>query len=176
MNSIRKKSVLLLALMFLTSTAFAQFAVPLRVLGNGASQMSGADFRVRGTIGQGVVGVQTGTANRAFQGFWYAAPRIILAVDRPLETPLPGSFALEPVYPNPFNPSTTIRFTVPHAARVGFRVYDIMGRLAATFAEQNVSAGEHSLIWNASGFASGTYTLVMTAPGFQTTRKMVLLK
>jgi hypothetical protein len=84
--------------------------------------------------------------------------------------------------PNPFNPATDIRFTLPEAAMVSLRVYDEGGRLVRTLiAETMLPAGEHGLSWNgldAGGQAarSGVYFYELAVGGELHTRKMVLLK
>jgi len=84
--------------------------------------------------------------------------------------------------PNPFNPATDIRFTLPEAAMVSLRVYDEAGRLVRTLiAETTLPAGEHGLSWNgldAGGQAarSGVYFYELAVGGELHTRKMVLLK
>lgn len=83
--------------------------------------------------------------------------------------------------PNPFNPSTTVRFELPHESRVTVAVYDVGGRRVAVLAEGSYGPGEHEAIWlgrDASGapVASGVYFCRMEAEGFVGTVKMTLLK
>jgi hypothetical protein len=93
----------------------------------------------------------------------------------------PGAFLLAQNYPNPFNPTTTIAYTLPVDANVHLQVYDISGRSVAQLVEGRVKAGYRSVVFNASGFASGLYFYRMTAKGddgteFALTQKMLLLK
>lgn len=84
--------------------------------------------------------------------------------------------------PNPFNPTTAIRFEVPDGgARLALRVYDVEGRLVRTLVEGHRAAGPHTLLWDGSSdsgvaSASGVYFYRLEAPGFTQTRKMVLLR
>ncbi len=84
--------------------------------------------------------------------------------------------------PNPFNPATTIRFSVAHeGAHVSLRVYDVAGKLVRELVNGTTPAGEHEARWdgrNASGVpvASGVYFSRMEADGWAASRKMVLLK
>ncbi len=86
------------------------------------------------------------------------------------------------VYPNPFNPTTTIRYSVASEGPVSLRVFDIAGRVVRTLALKSVAPGEHEVVWDGttdSGgrAASGVYFLRMeTADGAQFDRKAVLLK
>jgi hypothetical protein len=98
----------------------------------------------------------------------------------------PLSFRLEQNFPNPFNPSTHFRFTVPEAHQpsaeigklqfVSLKVYDVLGREVATLVNENRSAGNYAVDWNASAFASGVYFYRLTAGEFSSTKKMILMK
>ncbi len=84
--------------------------------------------------------------------------------------------------PNPFNPSTVIGYDVPEGGgHVTLRIYDVGGRLVRTLIDGFESAGRKSVTWHgrdARGHrvATGVYFYHMTAPGFEETRKLVLLK
>ncbi len=97
------------------------------------------------------------------------------------EAPLPKSFKLYPVYPNPFNSTTRIHFDVPTSSKVKIIVYDALGRRVATLADKNFQAGSYHIEWNgnnASGMkvSSGVYFISMRSPSFVATKKAVLLK
>ncbi len=97
-----------------------------------------------------------------------------------------ASSSKEPVfnfnYPNPFNPSTTISFRLPKAAHVTVEVYDVLGKKVATLLDDNVSAGAHSVVWNAKNnngqaLGSGLYFYRITVDGkTPIMRRMLLLK
>ena len=90
---------------------------------------------------------------------------------------LPKSFSLEPNYPNPFNPTTTINFSVPEEARVRVTVFDVIGRRVAVLTDQAYAPGVHELVWDASAHASGVYFYRMEAAGkLVQTQKMTLVK
>ncbi len=78
--------------------------------------------------------------------------------------------------PNPFNPSTTIRFTLGSEGHVDLRAYDIAGREVAVLASGRMEAGTHKIAWNASGLASGVYFYLLRAEGRMVSRKAVLLR
>ncbi|MDH4038139.1 MAG: T9SS type A sorting domain-containing protein [Candidatus Krumholzibacteria bacterium] len=83
--------------------------------------------------------------------------------------------------PNPFNPSTSIRFAVPVASRVSLRVYDVAGRLVRTLADQDYAAGEHGVTWDGrdgrgEAVSAGVYFYRLAALDETRTRKMILLK
>lgn len=65
-------------------------------------------------------------------------------------------------YPNPFNPSTTLQFSLARATNAKLVIYDVLGREAATLAERALSAGDYHFTWNAGGAASGKYFCELT--------------
>jgi len=96
--------------------------------------------------------------------------------------PAPATFQLLPNYPNPFNPTTTVRFDLPRPARVDLAIYDLRGRLVKTFARgQEYAAGRHQMEWNGTDdggrrVASGVYTLRLVSEGMEKVQRMTLLK
>ena len=98
------------------------------------------------------------------------------------ETRVPRRLALHQNAPNPFNPTTAIRYDVPaHGATVELVVYDVLGRHVRTLADGFERGGRKRVTWdgrNALGqpAATGVYFVRMQAGGFVQTRKMVLLK
>lgn len=79
-------------------------------------------------------------------------------------------------YPNPFNPSTTISFSLPSRSFVTLKIYDVIGREVATLVSESLDAGFHSRQWNASYLSSGIYFYRMKAGTFVSTKKLILLK
>jgi hypothetical protein len=85
-----------------------------------------------------------------------------LAEEEPAE--VPGSFALHGNYPNPFNPSTTIRFDLPASAAVSVQIFDVLGRQVMALPSSMMQAGaDRSLQINASALSSGTYLYRLVA-------------
>ncbi len=91
-------------------------------------------------------------------------------------TALPETYALASNYPNPFNPSTEIRFTLPEASAVSLIVYDVMGREVERLLDKTLGAGYHEARWDATGLPSGVYLYRIEAGAFAQTRRMTLLK
>ena len=89
---------------------------------------------------------------------------------------IPGDYNLHSVYPNPFNPVTTIAYEVPNTSQVTIKVYDISGREASQLINSEMAQGYHTVDWNATNYASGAYFVKMVAGSFVQTRKMILLK
>jgi hypothetical protein len=88
----------------------------------------------------------------------------------------PPRFALLQNSPNPFNPSTSIRFTLSRAGHVDLRAYDIAGREVAVIDSRWMEAGKHEVAWNAAGLSSGVYFYLLRAEGRTLSRKAVLLR
>jgi hypothetical protein len=94
---------------------------------------------------------------------------------------LPQSHQLHPVYPNPFNASTTIRYSLATPSAVRLFVYSILGQRVRVLVDQTLPAGEHSARWDGRDHAgreagSGIYFIVMKADNQQVVRKAMLLK
>lgn len=91
------------------------------------------------------------------------------------QSDLPYSYELS-AYPNPFNPSSNIVFSLPSASHVSLKVYNILGMEVKPLAEKEFSAGKHKIIWNASSVAAGVYFVKMNAKSYSQIMKLVLLK
>lgn len=79
--------------------------------------------------------------------------------------------------PNPFNPSTKIRYEVPNNTYVTIKIYDIIGKEIATLVNHEFkSAGIYSVNWDASKYASGIYFYMFKTSSYAETKKLVLLK
>ncbi|KAF0150824.1 MAG: beta-glucosidase-like glycosyl hydrolase [Ignavibacteria bacterium] len=105
------------------------------------------------------------------------------------EENLPFNFSLSNNYPNPFNPETTIEYSIPKAAIVELKVYDVLGREVATLVDEYKSAGNYKITFNArhlelvSNFSgrsreisSGIYFYRLQSGSFSETKKFVLMK
>ncbi len=95
---------------------------------------------------------------------------------RQINTNIPKQFTVSQAYPNPFNPSTRIRFSLNKAARVQVSVYNAAGQLVAKLLDTQKPAGNYELSWNAASFGSGVYFIQVTANGLVQTRKALLVK
>lgn len=94
---------------------------------------------------------------------------------------LPSDFAISNNYPNPFNPSTQIKFELPENADVSINVYNIVGQRVATLVNGELQAGFHQATFEADNLASGVYIARLTATGssgeqFVRELKMQLIK
>jgi beta-lactamase superfamily II metal-dependent hydrolase len=89
---------------------------------------------------------------------------------------MPSDFQLYQNFPNPFNPSTVIKFQIPDASVVTLKVYDLLGREVSSLVNGQLEAGNHETVWNADKYPSGIYIYRLSAGNFTETRKMLLLK
>ena len=94
---------------------------------------------------------------------------------------VPEEYNLSDAYPNPFNPTTTLSFSVPTEGVVSLNIYDMTGRLVSTLVDGNLEQGYHCITWNgmdSNGHAvsSGMYIYSLNGEGVSITKKMVLLK
>ncbi len=79
-------------------------------------------------------------------------------------------------YPNPFNPTTTIRFDLPKSSFVTLKIFDTLGREITTLINEKRPAGEYTVEWNGKGLPSGIYLYCLKAGEFTETRKLILQK
>ncbi|MBL7979479.1 MAG: T9SS type A sorting domain-containing protein [Bacteroidetes Order II. Incertae sedis bacterium] len=92
------------------------------------------------------------------------------------QEPLPQQFSLAPNYPNPFNPETTIRFTLRKSGWVNLQVFDLNGRLVRTLVNQQKEAGHFNVQFMSNDLPSGTYLYRLKTSEGVLSRKMTLLK
>jgi len=148
--------------------------------GETANPKDGSIFVDNGSSFDGIY-----TDNRSAEGAVWGSGMYFIAHDSikgvitnqvSVEETAPVAFTVEQNTPNPFNPSTTINFSIPSAAHVTIYVYNVAGQKVDTIAREFMSAGSHSVTWNASGLSAGVYFYTVKAGGFAKTIKMTLLK
>ena len=89
---------------------------------------------------------------------------------------IPQTFVLYPSFPNPFNPITTIKFSVETFHAMSLRIFDITGRVVATLINGEIPVGNHEITWNASRQPSGVYIVQLSNGKSVQTQKLILLK
>jgi hypothetical protein len=87
----------------------------------------------------------------------------------------PAAFAVAQNSPNPFNPTTTISFTLAQAGDVAIDVFNVAGQKVDTLADGFMAAGSHSVVWDASGFSAGMYFYTVKSGSHSQTMKMTLI-
>ncbi|MBI5472094.1 MAG: T9SS type A sorting domain-containing protein [Ignavibacteriae bacterium] len=104
----------------------------------------------------------------------------VIVRGEPIEPPVPPSiptqFNLSQNYPNPFNSSTKIEYQIPRTSHVELRVFDILGRHVATLVNEAKTPGTYEAIFDARQMASGVYFYSLSADGFASSRKALLIR
>jgi hypothetical protein len=97
-------------------------------------------------------------------------------VDEEVIDEVPTDFLLSQNYPNPLNPSTKIKYSIPQSSNVVIKVFDILGSEIETLVNEEKPTGTYELMWNAANLPSGVYFYQLKAGDFIQTKKMILLK
>ncbi len=137
-----------------------------------------------GRYNQGLIGAMdsfTFTKSGAVAGGnvddWTGSGLSLTAVSTQESKALPTDYTLEAVYPNPFNPTATVRVSLPERADLTVRVYNLTGQLVTELAHGQVAAGVHDYVFDGSALASGVYFVKAIVPGqLDATQKVMLLK
>lgn len=88
----------------------------------------------------------------------------------------PIDFSLEQNFPNPFNPSTTIKYSIPRDEFVNLSVYNMLGEKVASIVHQQQLTGNYKVTFNASKLSSGMYIYVLNTKDFTSSKKLILMK
>lgn len=117
---------------------------------------------------------------RLFAGTWAAgvfrSKDTVTSAEQDNTAGVPSSYTLSQNFPNPFNPTTTIGFTVPSASEVTVTVYNVLGQPIRVLTRGVVAAGHHQVRFDGSGLASGLYFVRMQTPQGVHIRQMVMMK
>ena len=122
----------------------------------------------------GDVDVVAGSSSLDEIRFWESS--LITSVEGNSKNTVPGQFELFNNFPNPFNPKTTIRYTLPTSDVVLIKVFNVLGKEISTLVNEEKSAGGYRCEWDAGGFPSGVYFYSLTTGDFRETKKMILFK
>jgi hypothetical protein len=109
-------------------------------------------------------------------GMWRRALAEMVTSVGPVPGGVPAEFRLEQNYPNPFNPVTTIGYSLGRTGRATLTVHDLLGRTVAVLEDGVREAGEHRVVFDASGLASGVYLCRLSADGMSVTRRLMLVR
>lgn len=120
----------------------------------------------------------TGSSGGA-SGPWNFASNALIYVDliaSAQSSSSPLAFSLGQNFPNPFNPSTQIRFSLAKKGWTSLKVFNLLGEVVATLENGVMEAGQHTVSWSAKGFPSGVYVYRLESGDAVETRRMILLK
>ena len=99
----------------------------------------------------------------------------ITAVDGKADN-IPSTIQLQQNFPNPFNPTTTISYSIPARANVSMAIENALGQRVSVLVDGDQSAGEHLVRFDGSKYASGVYFVTLRTGGAALVRKMILIK
>ena len=108
-------------------------------------------------------------------GVWRRPLSEITSVEEQIDE-IPTEFLLSNNYPNPFNPSTKIKYSIPQSSTVIIKVFDVLGNEIETLVNEEKPAGTYEITWFVENFPSGVYFYQVKADSFIETKKMVLMK
>ncbi len=109
-------------------------------------------------------------------GVWTLDLSNITSITRQKPGAIPASYSLEQNFPNPFNPTTNIQYSLPSSQFVTLKVYDILGKEVETLVEKRQSAGNYHVTFDGSRLASGIYIYQLKVGNFTSSKKLTLLK
>ncbi len=89
---------------------------------------------------------------------------------------LPSKYMLSQNFPNPFNPETSIEYSIPEAGLVSIRVYNVLGSELKTLVNGYKARGRYKITFNSAGLPSGVYFYRMETDSFSDIKKMIILK
>jgi endonuclease/exonuclease/phosphatase family metal-dependent hydrolase len=104
------------------------------------------------------------------------APPAAVSVENQVAPTAPSDIHLFPAYPNPFNPITTIRYSLATSGHATLKIYNLLGREVAVLVDERKNAGNYEVVFDASQLASGVYLYKLAAGGQTETRKVLLAK
>ena len=151
---------------FYGATSYTEFTVPISYITSDIPDSCQISF----TIGNNNGPINSGTVFYidaiSFQGTQ-------TSVD---EATVTTSFKLDQNFPNPFNPTTIIKYSIPKISSVSLKIYDILGNEVETLVDKELPAGNYEATFNAANLSSGIYFYHLQAEAFSETKKMLFLK
>jgi hypothetical protein len=164
-------------LLLLASTATHGSQVRHLTFGSGSGSAAGTNHQIQLTAGEAVAGQAKHVAGNFMGGlgFWEVLRQTHIAAPVGDELP-PAVNRLSHNYPNPFNPSTRINFSLEAEAEVRLEVYDVRGRKVDTLLQEVRPAGYHHVIYEPKTLPSGVYLVLLRAGSFRATQRMMLVK
>jgi hypothetical protein len=135
-------------------------------------------------LGEGLVAAELRGTNRILKGGFQPMAGLLPPTSTAVEPPAPSPVTTSRLHgnaPNPFNPSTAIRFDLAQGGRTELRIYDVRGRLVRTLVAESLPQGAHVARWDGRSdagvaVASGVYLVELLAGGVRAEHKMVLAR
>ena len=143
---------------FLISLFYPQSSLELSTFSSGSFQSKGEKSSLYGSSGQVFVGEHQSDNTILSAGLWGSVSLIFFGAD----DILPLEFSISKAYPNPFNPTVNVDFSLPEAADINIQIFDLMGRIVFTHKQQFSTPGYYKFKWSGrtnrgTSIASGVY-------------------
>lgn len=132
-------------------------------------------FEVDGTTGTVVRTIVSGSLLYNFHCISVFDPDLVTGINEVINT-VPAEYKLFSNYPNPFNPSTTIKFTIPKKDYVKLTVYNVLGKVVSELVNGTKEAGTYEINFNAASLTSGIYFYKLESGSFSEVKKMMIVK
>ena len=173
MSSLNRSIFLLL----FTGLCYPQSSLELPTFSSGSFHSGGENNSLDGSLGQVFVGKQQSDNTILSAGLWGSVSSMLLGVD----DILPVEFSISKAYPNPFNPTVNVDFSLPEAADINIEIYDLMGRSVFTHKQQFSAPGNYKFKWNGltnsgTSIASGVYLVNINHKSKLYQQKITFLK
>jgi len=169
-----------LILIFLVTVCSSQ-TIQLKqfVFSSSAVVTSSDSVKVRGSLGQSIQENSSSESYNVVSGYWGSIVKQYLGLND--NEIVPTEFSVSSAYPNPFNPTVTINFTMPNNGRTIFNIYDILGRLVFEHKQNIQNAGHYQFKWNGvsrmgENVSSGIYLITIENENKSFNQKITLLK
>lgn len=159
------------------SFLFSQTTIQLPTFSSGSYNSSGETASLSGTTGQVFSGNTSSNLVIVSSGLWGSVSSMALGVD----DLVPLEFTLSKAYPNPFNPTVNIDFTIPEATDISIQIFDLMGKAVFTHQQAFSSPGNYNFKWNGltnsgTSIASGVYLVNINHKSNLYQQKITFLK
>ena len=173
--------ILMMTFILFTSVHTQNYKLDNYVISNGGVAISNGKYKAAVTIGQSSIGNISNDLYESNIGFWYQYSITITDLKEKWMLEIPKQFELYQNFPNPFNPTTKIKYSIPsvetrHASSVQLKVYDVLGREVQTLINEVKQPGEYKIEFNATTLPSGVYFYRLRAGEYISTKKMILIK
>ena len=158
----------------------ATYQLRSSVLGAAGSSTTGGEYNSKGTLGQSMaMGTCGSSDDTLYAGFWKSY--LMMIRTSVSETPEPLVNRLYQNFPNPFNPTTTIKYSLAKASPVQITIYNVAGQVVKLLVNEHKPKGRYNALWNGINdrgemVSSGVYFYLLRIGAFTDVKKMVILK
>ena len=181
-NSVIAGRYILVALLFASSGAYAQYVMTKSVFSNAGGTANSVNYILKDAVGQSVTGESKNATHIEQAGLHTYSKFKRIGIEEETASPItPKVFDLSYPSPNPVARSVTIRYAVPRVAKVNILVYDVSGRMVKTLVSGERKPAFYSINWNGvsdngNRVAQGVYFIRMVAPDYTATKKLIFVK